>query len=152
MKLKEVFRVVQPAATRRHIATLRAAIGPLPDSYTEFLLESNGAEWCIHDQGGDCLALWTTKEIPQLNEDYEIARWLPDLLVIGSNGGGDGIGFDRAASQDPELWSIVRIGFGNLDRADFVRLANGFADWRAREFRLAPQAVPGTSKRTKRKK
>jgi hypothetical protein len=64
---------------------------------------------------------------------------VPELLAIGSDGGGDAIGFDRAASSNPELWPVVRIGFGNLDRVDFVHLASGFQDWQRLEFRLVPK-------------
>jgi hypothetical protein len=61
MSAKAVFRVVQPPAMPDEIAALRSGCGILPESYVDFLTESNGAEWGVHDQGGDCLALWTTK-------------------------------------------------------------------------------------------
>ena len=71
------------------------------------------------------------------NEAYEITQYVPELLAIGSDGADDAIGFHRIAT-DPEAWPIVRIGFGNLDPADFVRLADGFSDWQRLEFRLKP--------------
>lgn len=74
------FRVVQPPATGSDLAALRDACGELPSSYLEFLGKSNGAEWCINDQGGDCLAFWSAHEIPELNEAYQIARWVPELF------------------------------------------------------------------------
>jgi hypothetical protein len=133
---KALFRVLNPPATTAELTILRTVCGSLPLSYLDFLAQCNGAESGVHDEGGDCLAIWSSKEIPELNEAYQIARWVPELLAIGSDGGGDAIGVDRAASPDPELWPVVRIGFGNLDRADFVRLASGFQEWQHREFRL----------------
>ena len=76
------------------------------------------------------------REIPGLNEAYQIARHVPELLAIGSDGGGCAVGFDRGGETDPESWPMVRIGFGNLDRADFVRLASCFRDWRKAGFQL----------------
>jgi hypothetical protein len=127
-----LFRVVNPPASTSDITSLLDAYGQLPASYLTFLTAADGTEWCINDQGGDCLALWRAREISELNQAYEIPRYLPDLMAIGSNGGDDAIGFDRASSSDPEYWAIVRIGFGNLDRADLVRLATGFRQWLSR--------------------
>lgn len=82
------------------------------------------------------MALWTAAAIPELNEAYAVPRWCPELLVIGLDGGDDGLGFDRAASTDPEQCPVVRIGVGNLDRRDFVQVAPSFAAWRLLEFRI----------------
>jgi hypothetical protein len=136
MSLKSLFHVLEKPASPAALEALQATCGNLPASYLAFLAESNGAEWCVHDQGGDCLSLWPSHEVPKLNEDYEIARWVPSLIAVGSDGGGDAIGFDRLVSGDPELWPVVRIGFGNLGREDFVHLARGFGEWQAQEFRL----------------
>ncbi len=132
-----VFRVLQPPASQDDVSQLLDACGGvLPSTYLNFLVQSNGAECCVHDQDGDCLALWSAAEIPELNEAYAVSRWCPELLIIGSDGGDDAVGFDRATSTDPEQWPIVRIGFGNLDRQDFVQVAPSFAAWRLLEFRI----------------
>lgn len=136
-----LFRVVNPPASDGEIAALIRSCGPLPAAYTRFLSLANGAESCVNDREGDCLALWATGEIAGLNEDYAIQRYLPDLLVIGSDGGGDAIGLDRSASADPRSWPVVRIGFGNLDRTDFVQLAPAFRDWLAGGCTLRPSMV-----------
>ena len=140
MSVEGVFRVLQPPATRDEIAALQSACGVLPASYLDFLAETNGSERGVHDADGDCLTLWASNEIAALNDAYQIARWVAEFLVIGSDGGDSAIGFDRAESMNPELWPVVRVGFGNLDRAEFVRLADGFRDWQDREFRLRRSA------------
>lgn len=131
-----LFRVLKPPATADEIVALTATCGALPVAYLHFLAQSNGAEWCINDQVGDCLGLWSTQEIAELNTDYAIPHYLPAFLAIGSDGGDDAIGIDRAESLDPERWPVVRIGFGNLVREDFLRLAPDFRDWWAGGFLL----------------
>lgn len=133
---KSLFRVMNPPANRSELKTLCMACGDLPPSYLQFLTASNGAESCVNDIGGDCLALWSCSEIPEMNEAYQIARYVPELLVIGSDGGDCAIGFDRKGMSVSESWPVVRIGFGNLDRSDFVSLASGFRVWQAGGFRL----------------
>src|SRR5436309_3340249 len=122
MDVKSLFRVSRGPATQTTLATLRSACGSLPASYLGFLGMCVGAESCFHDRDGDCLVLWSSWEIAELNAAYQVARWVPELLVIGSDGGDDAIGFDRGVSLNPELWPVVRIGFGNLDKGAFVVL------------------------------
>ena len=129
MELSSLFRVVHPPASTHAIESLRKACGILPTSYETFLAQADGAEWCVNDRGGDCLALWRANKIEEMNAAYEIPRYLADFLAIGSDGGGYAIGFDRAASPDPERWPVVLIGFGDLDRNEFVQLADGFQAW-----------------------
>ena len=135
--IKQLFQVVnEPVSSEEIDGLLSACNQKLPALYPKFLSKANGAESCLHDDGGDCLALWRAEEIIELNGAYEIPKYLPDLLVIGSDGGDDAIGFDRLGRENPDEWPVVRIGFGNLDRADFVQLADSFKEWWQSEFRL----------------
>jgi len=138
MEPASLFRVVHSPAPVAEVAALRVVSGPLPASYEKFLSITDGAEWCANDQDGDCLVLWSAREIAELNEAYQISRYVPELLVIGSNGGGSAVGFNRATSSEPEHWPIIRIGFGNLDRTDFVQLAPSFQSWWLGGFLLRP--------------
>jgi hypothetical protein len=138
MGVESFFRVLQSPASAPALAELESECGALPRSYLAFLSESDGAESCVHDRDGDCLALWSAREVPKLNGAYQVARWLPEFLSIGSDGGDSAVGFDRAAAPDPEAWPVVRIGFGNLDRSGFVHVAVGFREWWDREFSLNP--------------
>ncbi len=132
-----IFKTTKSPASEGELAGLVAGSGGLlPASYLAFLRQSNGAEDCAGDEGGECLALWSAGEIGGLNEAYGIPRYAPEFLAIGSDGGGDAVGFDRAASLDPEKWPDVRIGFGNLDRRDLAKLAGGFQEWWQRGFPL----------------
>jgi hypothetical protein len=137
---RTLFRVCNPPAATAAIGAPVKSVGHLPSGYIQFLRLTNGVECCAHDSGGDVLALWSAAEIPELNGAYEVTRWYPELLMIGSDGGDDAIGFDRDPPDRPDEWPVVRIGFGNLDRLDSVTLASNFAAWQVVEFRIRPRA------------
>lgn len=141
--MKEHFQVHRPPATDGAVATLQRWLGrDLPPQYLAFLREANGVELGVHDEGGDCLRLWSATEVPERNAAYGIQRWLPDTFAIGSDGGDDAILFDMSAATGPEGWSVVRVGLGALDREEFVVQAPSFAEWAAREFRLVSAGPP----------
>jgi hypothetical protein len=135
MDYAKLFQAPQKPVTKRALSALLKSVGPLPSAYVSFLGATNGAEGGIDDIGADCLNLWAAEEIAKLNADYEIARWCPTLLAIGSNGGSDAFGFDRRPLDDPESWPVVRVGFGDLDPATFVVVAPSFTAWASRNFR-----------------
>jgi hypothetical protein len=135
--MKELFRAQEIGATPQELADLQAVLGyALPCDYLIFLAETNGAEWGIHDRGGDCLALWQVSEIVSMNHESQIQRWMPRVLAIGSDGGGDAIVFNQEASPEPNSRSIVRVGFGTLDKDGMTLLADSFVAWGGNEFRL----------------
>ncbi|MCI5058371.1 MAG: hypothetical protein MRY83_19825 [Flavobacteriales bacterium] len=59
----------------------------LPLDFLEFFRFSNGGEGFL--KNGEYLSVWKLEEIKQLNDDYEIQKWLNDQKVFGfgSNGG-----------------------------------------------------------------
>jgi hypothetical protein len=139
MDLRKLFRAINPPASKRDLEDLASLHqGRLPQSYLDFLTLGNGAESCINDREGDSLVLWSANEIAAMNDAYSIPRFLPEFLAIGSDGGDEAIGLDRCGAN-PEQWPIVRIGFGNFDRADFLQLATGFDDWQTLSFPMRPR-------------
>ncbi|MGC4000846.1 MAG: SMI1/KNR4 family protein [Anaeromyxobacter sp.] len=141
--MKEHFQVQRPPATEAAIADLRRWLGrDLPPRYLEFLLETDGAERGVHDLGGDRLRLWSATEVPGSNAGYGIQRWLPETFAVGSDGGDDAIVLDMSAAPEPERWPVVRVGFGALDRDEFLVQAPSFADWAALGFRLVSPVPP----------
>lgn len=63
----------------------------LPEQYLNFMKIHNGG---VGDIGETWLVLYGLEELQELNEAYEIARFLPDHIIIGSNGGGEFYGID----------------------------------------------------------
>jgi cell wall assembly regulator SMI1 len=59
-----------------------------PPDYLDFMLAHNGAEGEMEESW---LRLWPVEELEEGNRDYNGAPDnLPDVLLIGTNGGGDG--------------------------------------------------------------
>lgn len=134
--MREYFKVTEEGVSEKELEELQRQLGyTLPTAYLSFLQETNGAEWCIHDKKGDCLNLWRVQNVPEWSKSY-LQDWLPDCVLIGSDGGGRGIVFDRTASSDPDSWTVYRVDFGDLDRDEMVWVADSFLEWANREFRL----------------
>jgi len=136
--MKEFFRVQEAGAASQELADLQAALGyNLPAAYLHLLAETNGAEWGVHDgNSGECLVLWQVNEIVTMNQGYQIQRWLPDVLAVGSDGGGDAVVLDRSSLSHPDVWPVARVGFGDLEADGMILQAHSFADWASNEFRL----------------
>lgn len=58
----------------------------LPEDYVEFMKKHNGGEG---DIGEAWLVLYSLEELQEINDDYEIEQFLPDHIIIGSDGGGE---------------------------------------------------------------
>ena len=87
---------------------LSALVGPFPDEYLTFLRRHNGGDGFIVS---NYLVLWKAEEIFPFNRDYQVEKWAPDLLVFGSNGGGEAFAFDKR--EHP--WSIVMVPFIGME-------------------------------------
>src|SRR3954465_3290703 len=87
------FKRKAPGATAARIPSLTNWLGDeVPGAYRDLLAETDGAEtwWDAADgRGRESLVLWSTGEVPELNEGCEIGRYLPGVVAIGSGGGGD---------------------------------------------------------------
>lgn len=69
----------------------------LPADYLAFLEKHDGGEGFVN---GQCLIIWRTEDIIRFNREYEVIDYDPDLLLIGSNGGGEAYAFDNANIAD----------------------------------------------------
>jgi hypothetical protein len=80
----------------------------LPADYVEFLKFTNGGEGFI---GKEYVILWGIEDLYSMNQSYEIKKYVPGLLIFGSNGGGEAYGFDTRSPQ----WPIVRVPFIGME-------------------------------------
>lgn len=80
-------------------------VGTLPLEYLEFLKKTNGGYGFIGNES--YVILWQLEEIGFLNKAYEVQKYVPGLLLFGSNGGGESYGFDIRKKS----WNIVQIPF-----------------------------------------
>ncbi|QDQ26010.1 SMI1/KNR4 family protein [Chitinimonas arctica] len=94
----------------------------LPADYKQFLEWKNGGEGFI---GDNYLILWSAEELGQFNLEYQVEKYAPGLVLIGSNGGGEGFAFDTRQSPAP----IVQVPFIGMDLEDIRVLASGFDEF-----------------------
>jgi hypothetical protein len=109
-----------PPASREEIARVQSNVAfALPKSYVEFLLAANGGEGFI---GTSYVILWKIEEIASKNISYNVAEFAPGILLFGSNGGGEALGFDACSNGDP----IISIPFVTMEKKDALAVAPDF--------------------------
>lgn len=91
----------------------------LPDDYLSFLSEANGGEGFI---GEEYLILWKAEELEQFNREYEVETYAPGLFLFGSNGGGEGFGFDTRSRP----YKVVQVPFVGMDLRYATPVADSF--------------------------
>lgn len=114
---------LKPGASERAIAQAKLECGiAFPVEYRRFLLISDGLEGFVRDAH---LMLWSCADIGRFNRDYEIAKWCPSVVAIGSDGGGESvvvrrdshrIGYVPFIPMEVELYQDIA---GSFD--DFLR-------------------------------
>jgi hypothetical protein len=80
-----------------------------PEDYADFMAEQDGGEGFV---GEAYVVLWAAAELVDLNRDFGLAEFAPDLIAFGSDGGGECFAFDRRGT--PPV--IVMVPFVGLDQ------------------------------------
>jgi hypothetical protein len=93
----------------------------LPDDFVQFFRENNGGEGFI---GSNYLIIWKAEELVVFNAEYEVDLYAPGIFLFGSNGGGEGYGFDTRAKK----MSIVRIPFIGMQLSYATPIAANLTD------------------------
>jgi len=93
-----------PGATEAVIERARQKVGELSDAYLQYIRQSNGGEGLVDE---NYYILWEIENISRYNEEYEVKEYAPDLLLFGSNGGGESYAFDRRSAG----WPVVMVPF-----------------------------------------
>lgn len=70
----------------------------LPEPFTRFLLQSNGAVGAI---GKSYLELWSSEDIQTFNAAYKVDEYAPHLILFGSDGADMAYAFDRRLDHLP---------------------------------------------------
>ena len=124
MKTEEVLKdwLLNAGATEKVLRDAGASLGrSLPADYTQFLREHDGGEGFISN---NYLILWKAEELGTFNREYEVDQYAPGLLLFGSNGGGEGYGFDTRDADMP----IIRVPFIGMNLQYAVPVASSFSD------------------------
>ena len=110
------------AASSEDIQAAVVALGQaLPSDYLQFIGEHDGGEGFIGDR---YLILWRSGELATFNIEYEVEKYAPGIVLFGSDGGGEGYGFDTREATMP----IVRIPFIGMDLRYATHVAENFND------------------------
>ena len=80
----------------------------IPEDYFDFLMRNNGGEGFV---GDEYLIMFNAEEIVRFNQEYEVEKYAPGLLLFGSNGGGEGYAFDTTSEECP----VVKVPFIGMD-------------------------------------
>src|SRR2546422_11076133 len=95
----------------------------LPPDYKTFLSWSNGGEGQI---GSAYFSFWSAEEIKDLNEDYQISKYLPGIVGIGTDGGGQCYALDYR--MRPETPSLIQCPLGDFDFSSIVVFGSDFSE------------------------
>lgn len=93
-----------------------------PQDYITLLKRSNGGEGYF---GENYISLWKVEDLPALNEEYQIQKYLSEkFLGIGTDGGGICYGFCLDKN-----YSIFKCPLGDLDINEVVIVAKSTKDF-----------------------
>lgn len=109
---------LDPPASPGVVEGLSSRLGvTLPNDYLAFLRQHNGGEGFM---GDNYIVFWKAEELADFNRDYEVEKYAPGIFLFGSNGGGEGYGFDTQSAA----MHIVRVPFIGMERryATFVAI------------------------------
>ncbi|SRR5258705_6885650 len=121
----------ESGATVNQLRQVETAFGfKLPDDYKKVMLWSNGGEGPI---GSAYLSLWATQKIKKLNEDYQIRKYLPHMVAIGTDRGGKAFALDYSESDaNPTL---IQVPLGDLDVVSVTFLGRTLREWIEKELK-----------------
>jgi cell wall assembly regulator SMI1 len=99
-----------------------------PDDYRTFLRSENGlTRWF----GDVYLSLYTIEQVVELNEIHGHLAHQPELIHIGSDGGGEAIAFDFR--QNPP--TLILVNFVSTDWSEAILQAESFTEFMDRRRR-----------------
>ena len=92
-----------PGASEESIQSLLAHIGrSLPVDYIDLLRRMDGADGPF---GDGYLVLWSSSKVADANVSYDVEKYAPGMLLIGSDGGDTAYGLDlRPTANDDEKY------------------------------------------------
>ena len=108
-------------------------IGQPPAAYVEFLRSTNGAEGPLIQPEGYEVRLHSIRTSVEVNPAYQIQEDLPQLWMIGDDGGDYGICLDRSRPS-PDEWPVVEVPLGARFADQIHTIAPSFAAWQQSGF------------------
>ena len=97
----------------------------LPDSYKEFLRQSNGGEYIRKEPNHKYVGFFCCEDIPLYNADFDVQKYLTENIIAFASGD-NGYFFDYREPGEPK---IICCSFGNLDIAEVQPEADTFEEF-----------------------
>lgn len=95
----------------------------LPPDYVQFVNLANGGEGSVGPRA--YVILWRVENLASTNQAYQVETNAPGLVLFGSDGGGEGFGFDTRTSP----WPVVRVPFIGMSWSLAERMGATFAEF-----------------------
>jgi hypothetical protein len=113
------------------IGAAEAALGiRFPQDYRTFMQQHTGIE---ADYGGSYLVLYAVEDLAEVNSGYGAGEHA-GLVLIGSDGGGEGVAYDFRQPQPP----LFLVNFVSIGWDEAVRQAESFTDFMAQRIKGLP--------------
>lgn len=114
-----------PASKEEILKLINFSPIELPKDYLELLEQAT--EIYINVKNGGCIRIWELlgiNGVMDLNEAYQVQRYIPKSLVIGDDGGDIALIY----LDGKEGFGLYKIGFGDLDINDAVKISSSLKD------------------------
>ncbi|MEA5457739.1 SMI1/KNR4 family protein [Arcicella sp. LKC2W] len=109
---------------RNAILQIENIIGfQIPNDYKFFIENYTVFENSV---GQECLQLWGLEEVVDNNLQYEIFEYLPKILGIGTNLGGEFIAIEKL---NEDTFRIVLSPLIDLDKQYHIKIGDSFTDF-----------------------
>ena len=93
----------------------------LPEEYLVFMSEHNGGEGPLGENNYGCF--YKLEDLKEINDEYEVQKWWPGFVVIGSDMG------DMLWGYNPEKKIYCQIDSCNTDEDTYFTVSASFEEF-----------------------
>lgn len=113
----------------KQLQAISTAMGlQFPESYINFMVQHQVVDSKLLN---DLTLVYGTTDIASRNLDYEISAYLPGYLLIGNDGGDNGIVIKANGSSDSNIYLCP---LGSLAEEDLAIIAYDINEWASRNY------------------
>jgi cell wall assembly regulator SMI1 len=113
-----------PGANEKSISEVAKRLRiQFPPDYVELLRWSNGCEGPVGKDG--YIVFWPIEELEKINSEYGAFEYAPNVILVGTDGGGEGYAFDFADNRS----LFVQIPLASMSPDDIEPLADSLTQF-----------------------
>lgn len=118
---------LEEPASEIAIAALQAySLLPLPEDYVAFLRRNGGGE--IWHQDIWLIRVIPPADVPSYQAGYGFAKRMPEALIVGGDGGGEGLVFDMRARHPDGQYPILAVNYVTVGWEETLHVADSFRE------------------------